>query len=79
MTLPVFITVISDYDKPQPSGCLPGSRDNWLISASYLRLWNTRSQYRLGGVNTTCRTLLIRDFMHQTVLHKILSFREDIT
>ncbi|RIH38357.1 hemolysin activation protein, partial [Shigella dysenteriae] len=22
MTLPVFITVIADHDKPQPSGCL---------------------------------------------------------
>ncbi|EFX8650629.1 hemolysin activation protein, partial [Shigella flexneri] len=24
MTLPVFITVIADHDKPQPSGCLLG-------------------------------------------------------
>ncbi|EFP7189926.1 hemolysin activation protein, partial [Shigella flexneri] len=23
-TLPVFITVIADHDKPQPSGCLLG-------------------------------------------------------
>ncbi|EFP9139599.1 hemolysin activation protein [Shigella flexneri] len=26
MTLPVFITVIADHDKPQPSGCL---LDDW--------------------------------------------------
>lgn len=25
MTLPVFITVIADHDKPQPSGCLLGA------------------------------------------------------
>ncbi|CSE40427.1 IS911 orfA [Shigella sonnei] len=25
MTLPVFITVIADHDKPQPSGCLLGT------------------------------------------------------
>lgn len=30
MTLPVFITVIADHDKPQPSGCLLGFLNNGL-------------------------------------------------
>ncbi|EFW8820022.1 hemolysin activation protein, partial [Shigella sonnei] len=30
MTLPVFITVIADHDKPQPSGCLLGGSSQQL-------------------------------------------------
>lgn len=32
MTLPVFITVIADHDKPQPSGCLLGVLDGKIFT-----------------------------------------------
>ncbi|EGJ87977.1 putative transposase, partial [Shigella flexneri 2747-71] len=36
MTLPVFITVIADHDKPQPSGCL--------LDRSSYRYWKNRPE-----------------------------------
>ncbi|EFY5861492.1 hypothetical protein CT274_004426 [Shigella sonnei] len=44
MTLPVFITVIADHDKPQPSGCLLGALIGVVCGRGRnptLRLWPT--------------------------------------
>ncbi|ENB50092.1 hypothetical protein ECP029894212_5219 [Escherichia coli P0298942.12] len=52
MTLPVFITVIADHDKPQPSGCLLGSEASLIraTSMSGLHCWISGDKLAPSGI-----------------------------
>ncbi|ENY7776004.1 hypothetical protein ACOPX2_004552 [Escherichia coli] len=79
MTLPVFITVIADHDKPQPSGCLleslpvPGMLTRNLIYSTKLRIVQTCTE-KIPKENNTISMELTREvvkmFEEQMMEHK---------